>query len=98
MEKERIAFLDYVRVFACFLVMLVHASENYYPGPGATDMAGPQAILANQTDRLWVSLYDGFSRISVPLFIIVSAFPDLYCAVLYAAASVGTDRYGHFIA
>ena len=74
MEKERIAFLDYVRVFACFLVMLVHASENYYPGPGATDMAGPQAILANQTDRLWVSLYDGFSRISVPLFIIVSAY------------------------
>ena len=74
MEKERIAFVDYVRVFACFLVMLVHASENYYPGPGATDMAGPQAILANQTDRLWVSLYDGFSRISVPLFIIVSAY------------------------
>ena len=74
MEKERIAFLDYVRVFACFLVMLVHAAENYYPGPGATDMAGPQAILANQTDRLWVSLYDGFSRISVPLFIIVSAY------------------------
>ena len=28
MEKERITFLDYVRVFACFLVILVHASEN----------------------------------------------------------------------
>lgn len=27
---KRIAFLDYVRVFACFLVMLVHASENFY--------------------------------------------------------------------
>lgn len=37
-------------------------------------MAGPQAMLANQTDRLWVSLYDGVSRMSVPLFIIVSAF------------------------
>lgn len=73
-ENGRIVFLDYVRVFACFLVMLVHASENYYPGPGATDMAGPQAILANQTDRLCVSIYDGFSRMSVPLFIIVSAF------------------------
>ena len=71
---KRIVFLDYVRVLACFLVMLVHASENYYPGPGATDMAGPQAMLANQTDRLWVSLYDGVSRMSVPLFIIVSAF------------------------
>lgn len=72
--KERIVFLDYVRVFACFLVMLVHASENYYPGPGSTDMAGPQAVLANETDRICVSVYDGFSRMSVPLFIIVSAF------------------------
>lgn len=71
---KRIVFLDYVRAFACFLVMLVHASENFYPGPGATDMAGPQSLLTSDTDRLWVSLYDGFSRMSVPLFMIVSAF------------------------
>ncbi|MCM1110150.1 MAG: acyltransferase [Clostridium sp.] len=71
---KRIVFLDYVRVFACFLVMLVHASENFYPGPGATDMAGPQSLLACEADRFWVSLYDGFSRMSVPLFMIVSAF------------------------
>ncbi len=71
---KRIVFLDFVRVFACFLVILVHASENFYPGPGATDMAGPQSLLANELDRLCVSLYDGFGRISVPLFIIVSAY------------------------
>ena len=70
-DNKRIVFLDYVRVLACFLVMLVHASENFYPGPGATDMAGPQALLANQTDRLCVSIYDGISRMSIPLFIIV---------------------------
>ena len=64
---KRIAFLDYVRVFACFLVMVVHASENFYPGPGATDMAGPQSYLASEADRLWVSVYDGFSRMAVPL-------------------------------
>ncbi len=73
MEK-RIVFLDYIRVFACLLVMLVHASENFYPAPGATDMAGPQSFLANEIDRLWVSIYDGFSRMSVPLFMIVSAY------------------------
>ncbi len=28
---KRIVFLDYVRVFACFLVMLVHASEVINP-------------------------------------------------------------------
>lgn len=71
---KRIVFLDFIRVFACFLVMLVHASENFYPGPEATDMAGPQAWIASETDRLWVSLYDGFSRMAVPLFMIVSAY------------------------
>ena len=30
MEKKRIYFLDYVRVMACLMVMLVHASENFY--------------------------------------------------------------------
>ena len=34
---KRIVFLDYVRVFACFLVMVVHASENFYGAPGSTD-------------------------------------------------------------
>lgn len=71
---KRIVFLDYIRVFACFLVILVHASENFYGAPGSTDMAGPQSFLANEADRLWVSVYDGFSRMAVPLFMIVSAF------------------------
>lgn len=71
---KRIVFLDYVRVFACFLVILVHACENFYGAPGSTDMAGPQTFLATEADRLWVSVYDGFSRMAVPLFMIVSAF------------------------
>lgn len=71
---KRIVFLDYVRVFACFLVILVHASENYYGYSDSTDMVGPQSYLANEADRLWVSVYDGFSRMAVPLFMIVSAF------------------------
>ena len=28
-NSNRIVFIDYVRVIACFLVMLVHASENF---------------------------------------------------------------------
>ena len=32
---KRIVFLDYVRVFACFLVMVVHASENFYGAAGS---------------------------------------------------------------
>ena len=49
---KRIVFLDYVRVFACFLVMVVHASENFYGAEGSTDMVGPQSYLANEADRL----------------------------------------------
>ncbi len=71
---KRIAFLDYLRVFACFLVILVHASENFYGAGGESDMAGPMSMLQNEADRLWVSIYDGFSRMSVPLFFIVSAY------------------------
>lgn len=71
---KRIAFLDYLRVFACFLVILVHAAENYYGAGGESDMAGPVSLLLNESDRLWVSIYDGFSRMSVPLFFIVSAY------------------------
>ena len=70
---KRIVFLDYVRVFACFLVMLVHAAENFY-GAASGELAGPQSFLQNEADRLWVSVYDGFSRMAVPLFMIVSAF------------------------
>lgn len=75
MTTKRVVFLDYLRIFACFLVILVHASENYYGTDGSvSDIAGPQSFLANDVDRFWVSVYDGFSRISVPLFMMVSAF------------------------
>lgn len=71
---HRIVFLDYLRVFSCFLVILVHAAENYYGAGGESDMAGPISLLQTEADRLWVSIYDGFSRMAVPLFFIVSAF------------------------
>ena len=67
--KERIAFVDYIRVVACFLVMIVHASENFYVHHDNI------SLVANESNRLWVSFYDGaLGRISVPLFMIVSAF------------------------
>lgn len=80
---KRIVYLDYIRVVACFLVMLVHASEYFYgfippelleDGAAASNLAGPKSYLFSEADRLWVSIYDGMSRIAVPLFMIVSAF------------------------
>ena len=73
-EKGRIAFIDYIRVIACFLVMLVHASENFYAAD-SSGLAGNVSFLANESNRFWVAFYDGFvGRTCVPLFMIVSAF------------------------
>lgn len=73
-NKQRIVFVDYVRVIACFLVMLVHSSENFY-GADSSGLAGNVSMLANESNRFWVAFYDGFcGRICVPLFMIVSAF------------------------
>ena len=67
--NKRIVFIDYIRVIACFLVMLVHSSENFYCWTVDTSM------LANESNRLWVAIFDGaLGRISVPLFMVVSAF------------------------
>ncbi len=72
--KERIPFLDYLRVTACFMVMLVHSSENFY-GADSSGLAGNVSMLANESNRFWVAFYDGgLSRAAVPLFMIMSAF------------------------
>lgn len=73
-DSERIVFVDYIRVVACFLVMLVHASENFYAAD-SSGLAGNMAMLANGANRFWVAFYDGaVSRTCVPLFMVVSAF------------------------
>ncbi|WP_407405346.1 acyltransferase [Sodaliphilus sp.] len=70
----RIVFADWLRVVACFLVMLVHASENFY-GADDSGLAGNMSKLANESNRFWVAFYDGgVARTCVPLFIIISAF------------------------
>lgn len=74
MEKERVIFIDYIRVIACFMVMLVHASENFYAAD-TSGLAGNMSLLANEANRFWVAFYDGgVARTCVPLFMIVSAF------------------------
>ena len=73
-DSQRIVFIDYIRVIACFLVMLVHSSESFYAG-SASGLAGDVAMVPNEAARFWVAFYDGFiARTCVPLFMIVSAF------------------------
>ena len=58
MKNERVVFVDYIRVIACFLVMLVHASENFY-GADPSGLAGNMSMLLNESNRFWVAFYDG---------------------------------------
>lgn len=64
--KQRIVFLDYLRAVACFLVVMVHANEACYG-------SGP-VPLPTADHALWIALWDGISRISVPLFIMTSSY------------------------
>ncbi len=68
-------FIDYLRVIACFLVMLVHASENFYGVSTLSGLASNASLLATEQNRFWVAFYDGgVARYCVPLFMIASAF------------------------
>ena len=67
MPNQRIVFLDYLRVIACFMVVIVHACEFYYLNEDGIFFARPD-------DRIWVSIIDSALRESVPLFVMTSSF------------------------
>ena len=67
-ECSRIVFLDYLRVFACLLVMGVHACEQFYFG------ADGGLHVASAGDAFWVTAVDSACRASVPLFVMASSF------------------------
>lgn len=63
----RLAWLDYMRVTACFLVMLVHSTEPFYLG-------GEGTRVLTSSDAYWVSVFEGLARCCVPLFVIASGY------------------------
>ncbi len=72
--NRKIVFVDWIRAVACFLVMLVHASESFYAAD-SSGLAGNVSMLANGANRFWVAFYDGaLGRTCVPLFMMVSSF------------------------
>lgn len=64
---NRVYFLDYLRVLACFMVILVHCIEPFYLGDGGT-------LIASRSDALWVTAIDSLLRIAVPLFVMISSY------------------------
>lgn len=68
--NERVVWLDWLRVAACFMVMVVHSTEPFYLG-------GEGALILTQGDAFWASLFDCLVRSCVPLFIIASSYLQL---------------------
>ena len=64
---KREVWLDFLRVTACFLVMVVHSTEPFYLG-------GDGTLVITETDAFWVSLFEGLARCCVPLFVIASSY------------------------
>lgn len=66
-DNQRIYFLDYLRVVACFMVILVHTIEPFYLGEGGT-------VIASHSDALWVTCINSLLRTAVPLFVMISSY------------------------
>lgn len=65
--NNRVIFLDYLRVIACFMVIMVHSCEFFF-------INGDSIGIRSVSDGFWVSVIDSALRASVPLFVMASAY------------------------
>lgn len=66
-EGERVVWVDWMRVIACFMVMVVHSTEPFYLG-------GDGSLILTRSDAFWAAFFDCFVRCCVPLFLVASSF------------------------
>ena len=64
---KREVWLDFLRVTACFMVMVIHSTEPFYLG-------GDGALILTPADAFWVAIFEGICRCCVPVFLIASAY------------------------
>ena len=65
--SAREVWVDWMRVIACFMVMVVHSTEPFYIG-------GDGAQILSRPDMFWAALIDSLVRSCVPLFVIASSY------------------------
>lgn len=58
--------LDLLRVFACYLVIQIHAGEYFYIGEGGSVITGDNTF--------WVGIINSIGRTAVPLFVMISGY------------------------
>ena len=65
--ENRVVWVDWMRVAACFMVILVHSTEPFYLG-------GEGSQILTEADAFWASFFDSIVRACVPLFIVASSY------------------------
>ena len=65
--EKRVVWVDWLRVAACFMVLLVHATEPFYLG-------GEGSQILTQADAYWSSFFDSIARACVALFVVASSY------------------------
>jgi surface polysaccharide O-acyltransferase-like enzyme len=66
-NRKREVWIDWMRVAACLMVIIVHSTEPFYLG-------GDGSLILTRTDAFWASFFDTVVRACVPLFIIASSY------------------------
>mgnify|MGYP003407862388 CR=1 FL=1 len=66
-EFKREVWVDWLRVVACFFVMMTHCCEPFYLG-------GEGSLILTLSDSIWVSVFNTLPRACVALFVIASSY------------------------
>ena len=66
-DPQREIWIDWMRVTACFLVMMTHSCEPFYLG-------GEGSLILTQSDALWVAVLNSLPRAAVALFVVASSY------------------------
>ena len=64
---QREIWIDWMRVVACFLVIMTHSCEPFYLG-------GEGSLILTKADAIWVSVLNVIPRACVALFVVASSY------------------------
>ena len=64
---KREIWIDWLRIFACFGIMLTHSCEPFYLG-------GEGSLIMTKADAFWVGILNVLPRACVALFIVASSY------------------------
>ena len=64
---QREIWIDWMRVAACFMVMLTHSAEPFYLG-------GEGSLILTESDAFWVAILNTLPRAAVALFVVASSY------------------------